>query len=267
MSLETGLKDVHVLITGASGGIGYETALTFHNLGARVTAHYNTSPGPLTKHPDILALQADVRSETDITTLFTTATTHHATPVAILIINHGIWPTTPTAVADMPLAQFRNTLDVNLTGAFLLSRAYLSALRAAPVSTKAIANIVMIGSTAGKHGEAQHADYSASKAALMYGLVPSLKNEIVAMAPRGRVNAVDPGWVATPMAEATLGDRGFVERALSTTALRKVATTRDVARQVVVVASPELSGHVSGANLMVDGGMEGRLLWPPGGQE
>ena len=65
------------------------------------------------------------------------------------------------------------------------------------------------------------------------------------------------------MAEATLQDRAFVQKALATTPLQKVASPKDVARQVAVVASSVLSGHVSGMNFMVDGGMEGRLLFPP----
>jgi hypothetical protein len=63
------------------------------------------------------------------------------------------------------------------------------------------------------------------------------------------------GWVATPMAEETLKDTAFVERALSTTPLQKVATPGDVARQIAVIASPNISGHVNGMNVMVDGGM------------
>jgi NAD(P)-dependent dehydrogenase (short-subunit alcohol dehydrogenase family) len=97
----------------------------------------------------------------------------------------------------------------------------------------------------------------------MYGLTPTLKNEIVSIAPRGRVNSISPGWVATPLAENTLKDTAFVERALATTPLQKVATPKDVAHQVAVIASPVLSGHVNGVNIMVDGGMEGRLLFLP----
>jgi NAD(P)-dependent dehydrogenase (short-subunit alcohol dehydrogenase family) len=97
----------------------------------------------------------------------------------------------------------------------------------------------------------------------MYGLTPTLKNEIVGIAPKGRVNSVNPGWIATPLAENTLKDKAFVERALATTPLQKVGTPPDIARQVAVLASPSLSGHVNGMNLMVDGGMEGRLLFPP----
>lgn len=65
------------------------------------------------------------------------------------------------------------------------------------------------------------------------------------------------------MAQEALKDRGFVERALATTPLQKVAAPGDVARQIAVTASPLLSGHVNGMNVMVDGGMEGRLLFPP----
>lgn len=85
----------------------------------------------------------------------------------------------------------------------------------------------------------------------MYGLTPTLKNEIVSIAPQGRVNSVNPGWVATPLAEKTLEDKKFVERALATTPLQKVGRPADVARQVAVLASPLLSGHVNGVNLQV----------------
>lgn len=83
----------------------------------------------------------------------------------------------------------------------------------------------------------------------MYGLTPTLKNEIVSIAPRARVNSVNPGWVGTPMAQDKLKDKTFVERALATTPLRKVAKTEDVARQVAVVASPTVSGHINGMNV------------------
>lgn len=151
----------------------------------------------------------------------------------------------------MDLSQWKNTLDVDLTGPFLLCKAYLRALRSAPDETKAVASIIFIGSTAGKFGEANHGDYAACKAGFMYGMVPTLKNEIVEIAPRARVNSVNPGWVATPLAEGTLKDKAVVERALATVPLQKVALPEDVARQVAVLSSPRLSGHVNGVNLQV----------------
>lgn len=264
MSLDFGLKDVHVLITGAAGGIGLATVHTFLQLGARVTTHYNSKIGALADlRNDVLPIRADVRDEYQVRWLLERAANQNGGPVSILVVNHGIWPTNDTHIADMQLQQWQNTLAVNLTGPFLLCRAYLQGLKSAPEAVKDTASIIFIGSTAGKFGEANHGDYSATKSALMYGLTPTLKNEIVAIAPRGRVNSVNPGWVATPMAEETLKDRAFVERAIATTPLQKVASPEDVARQVAVIASPVLSGHVNGMNLMVDGGMEGRLLFPP----
>lgn len=80
----------------------------------------------------------------------------------------------------------------------------------------------------------------------MYGLTLSLKNEIVRIAPRGRVNCVAPGWTRTPMAEEALRRPEIVYRALATTPLKKVAQPRDIANQILVLASQTTSGHVTG---------------------
>ena len=94
----------------------------------------------------------------------------------------------------------------------------------------------------------------------MHGLLLSMKNELVRVAPRARVNAVCPGWTESPMTRSTLADPSLVGRITRTMALRKVATPEDVARQIVVLASDELSGHVTGQVVTVAGGMEGRML-------
>jgi NAD(P)-dependent dehydrogenase (short-subunit alcohol dehydrogenase family) len=174
MSIDLGLKDVHVLVTGAAGGIGLETVNTFRQLGARVTAHYNSNIGELASIKDIVSVQADVRDEAGVQTLLDDAAEKNGGPVSILIVNHGIWPTNDAPIADMELDQWSNTLAVNLTGPFLLCRQYLRALRSAPDAVKDTASIIFIGSTAGKFGEAGHGDYAATKSALMYGLTPTV---------------------------------------------------------------------------------------------
>jgi 3-oxoacyl-[acyl-carrier protein] reductase len=88
-----------------------------------------------------------------------------------------------------------------------------------------------------------------------------LKNEIARVAPGGRVNAVAPGWTISPMTRGAL-DPEVVERISRTIALRKVATADDIARAVLVLASDELSGHVTGELVTVAGGMEGRTIHP-----
>ena len=65
------------------------------------------------------------------------------------------------------------------------------------------------------------------------------------------------------MAAETINDDRVRARALASTPLQKVAMPSDIARQVLVLSSPNLSGHVTGVNLQVDGGMEGRCLYPP----
>ncbi|HJZ62436.1 MAG TPA: SDR family oxidoreductase, partial [Miltoncostaeaceae bacterium] len=169
----------------------------------------------------------------------------------------GIWPAEPVPVAAMALERWERTLRVNLTGTFLCCRAFLR-----HVAATGHGSIVLVSSTAALVGEEGHADYAASKAALT-GLMLSLKNEIVRIAPLGRVNMVAPGWVATPMSAGVLDLDAAVARVTATMALRKIATPEDVARQVVVLASDEISGHVTGQVVTVAGGMEGRLLHPP----
>ena len=118
---------------------------------------------------------------------------------------------------------------------------------------------MLVGSTAGLFGEAGHADYAAAKAAIVSGLLPSLKNEVVRIAPRARVNAVCPGWTESPMTRGSL-DEETLKRVTRTMALTKVAQPEDVAAQVVALASDRLSAHVTGQIVTVAGGMEGRLL-------
>ena len=118
---------------------------------------------------------------------------------------------------------------------------------------------MLVGSTAGRFGEAGHADYAAAKAAIQGGLLLSLKNEVARLGPRVRVNAVAPGWTVSPMTRGML-EEDDVRRITRTMPLRKVATPEDVAAQVVVLASERLSGHVTGELVTVAGGMEGRVL-------
>ncbi|PWY99647.1 NAD(P)-binding protein [Testicularia cyperi] len=261
--LDFGLKDVHVLVSGASGGIGIETAKMFLAAGARVTAHYNSAAREIDTTPGLVGIKANVTSESDVKSLFDSAAEKQGSVVQVLIVNHGIWPVEPVSLADMSLDQWRNTHSVNLDGSFLLIREFLSRLRGQPSSILDPVSVCLIGSTAGKFGEHDHGDYASTKAAMMYGLVPTLKNEIVRIAPKARANAVNPGWVYTPLAAETINDDKVRARALASTPLQKVAMPTDIAKQVVILSSPTLSGHVTGVNLQVDGGMEGRCLYPP----
>ena len=197
--------------------------------------------------------QADLTIESDVERLFDDAR-EALGRVDVCAAIAGVWPSEDVPVWNLPLERWEETLRANLTATFLVARGFLR-----EVERNGHGSLVLVGSTAGIFGEAGHADYAAAKSAILGGLLLSLKNEIVRIAPRGRVNAVAPGWTESPMT------RGLVDadrvRALSRTmALRKVAQPEDVAAQVVVLASDVLSGHVSGQVVVVAGGMEGRTV-------
>jgi NAD(P)-dependent dehydrogenase (short-subunit alcohol dehydrogenase family) len=160
----------------------------------------------------------------------------------------------------MTLDQWEKTITVNLTGSFLCAKYFFANLERYKGDT---ASLILIGSTAGFFGEAWYSDYATSKAG-MHGLMMSLKNEITHIAPKGRVNIVNPGWTLTPMAEEALTDKDMVTRILQTIPMRKTGTPQDIGGAILYLASDILSGHVSGQTINVAGGMEGRVLFTPG---
>ena len=254
--METGLAGKRVLVTGGGGGIGSACVRAFAAEGARVAIHYRTSRDraeELAGETGGVALRADLTLESEVDALFEAAE-QELGGLDVCAAVAGIWPRADEPVWQLPLERWEETLRANLTATFLTARGFLRV-----VERTGHGSLVLVGSTAGRFGEAGHADYAAAKAALQTGLLLSLKNEIVRIAPRGRVNAVAPGWTYSPMTRGEL-DPAFVERLSRTMALRKVAQAEDVARAVVVLASDELSGHVTGELVTVAGGMEGRIV-------
>lgn len=256
--METGLRAKGVLVTGASGGIGGACARAFAAEGARVAAHYHRGrdrAAALAAELDgAPAIAADLRDESAVERLFAEARSALGA-IDVCAAVAGVWPSEDVPVWDLPLERWEETLRANLTATFLTARAFLR-----EVARTGHGSLVLVGSTAGLFGEAGHADYAAAKSAVVGGLLLSLKNEVVGVAPRARVNAVCPGWTESPMTRSSLADPDLVARVSRTMALRKVAQPEDVAAQVVILASDELSGHVTGQVVTVAGGMEGRVL-------
>ena len=197
--------------------------------------------------------RGDLRVEDDVARVFAEAR-EAVGRIDVCAAVAGEWPQEDVPVWELPLERWEATLRANLTATFLTARAFLQ-----EVERNGHGSLVLVGSTAGIVGEAGHADYAAAKGALLTGLLLSLKNEIVRVAPLGRVNAVAPGWTESPMTRGHV-DPDAIRRVSRTMALRKVARPEDVARQVVVLASDELSGHVTGQVVTIAGGMEGRTI-------
>jgi 3-oxoacyl-[acyl-carrier protein] reductase len=184
--------------------------------------------------------------------------------VDVCIANAGTWHPDNQRLDQMTPERFRETISVNLLGAAWTARAFLRVLAAAgPRDDGHGASLLFIGSTAGRFGERHHSDYSAAKAGL-YGLVRSLKNEIVQIDPRARINMIEPGWTRTEMARPALSDPAALGRAVRTMPLQQIGTAADIARAAVFLSSPTASQHISGEVLTIAGGMEGRVQWEPG---
>ena len=258
--MDTGLEGKTVVVTGGAGGIGSECVRAFAAEGARLVVHYNTSrtrAEELAAEIGGIAIGADLTDEAAVDSLFTRAR-EELGGVDVCAAVAGVWPRDDEPVWRMSLARWEEVLRANLTATFLTARGFLR-----EVQRSGHGNLVLVGSTAGRFGEAGHSDYAAAKSAIQVGLLLSLKNEIIRIAPGGRVNAVAPGWTYSPMTRGEL-DEELVDRISRTMALRKVALAEDIARAVVVLASDEISGHVTGELVTVAGGMEGRTVHADG---
>jgi len=230
----------HVLVTGASKGIGAATARAFGRLGARVAVHYGSDAAAaarvVAEIGSARAFGADLRSWDAGEHLV--AEVEAVAPLDVVVLNHGIWK--PAAIDAMTERDFDDTLAANLRGF-----ASVAGAAARRMKSRRRGSIVMVSSTAGQRGEARHSHYAASKGAII-SLTKSLASEL---APDGiRVNCVAPGWVRTGMTEAALDDT--VVRAIP---LGFVAEPDDIAGPIAFIAS-DAARFVTGEIFNVNGG-------------
>ncbi len=259
--MDTNLQEENVIVTGASGGIGQAIARSFIAEGAKVVVHYHRnreSAESLVKEfgSNATMIQADLTQDADVKNLFQKASASLG-PISVFVANAGDWPSDHQQVDEVSVERWNQTIANNLTSTFLCMKHFLRHARFEKLTSPAA---VMIGSTAGMVGEAGHCDYAAAKAALIHGLLPSLKNEFSRAIPAARINVVCPGWTMTPMTEKFSDNKEGMIQALQTMSLRKFASPEDIADAVTFLASCR-AGHITGQALTVAGGMEGRVLY------
>jgi 3-oxoacyl-[acyl-carrier protein] reductase len=245
------------LVTGGSRGIGAATVRMFHRAGARVVFSYRSAEAQARAlatdcgGEDLCrAIQQDLNTPEDGSALVSAAAAVFGR-IDCLIVNHGIWPPHEAPIGEMTTEQWRGTLGTNLDSAFGLVRAAVAQMQSQQMlDGMARGHIVLVSSTAGQRGEAFHADYAASKGALI-SLTKSLSSELAEQ--KIYCNCVAPGWVATEMSAAALDDSETSKRVLSSIPLGRAATAEEIAGPILFLCTP-LAGFISGEVFNVNGG-------------
>lgn len=252
------------LITGGSRGIGAETVRLFCAAGARVVFNYRSAR----QAAEALAIECGgaercVALGQELAAVEQgRALVERAASVFgrldCLVVNHGVWPPQDAPIDSMAEQQWRSTLGINLDSVFGLVQAAVAQMKRQPRRAReasdsrlpASGHIVLVSSTAGQRGEAFHADYAASKGALL-SLTKSLSSEL---AREGiYTNCVAPGWVATEMSAAALADPGSRDRIYAGIPLGRVGTAREIAGPILFLCTP-YAGFMSGEIVNVNGG-------------
>jgi 3-oxoacyl-[acyl-carrier protein] reductase len=238
------------LITGATKGIGHAVAVDLAKAGATVLVNYRRDAerakealAAVAEHqPDAALIQGDIADPADVARMFSQIRSDYGRLDAF-VNNAGV--TNDGYAVMMGDAKWRSVIDTNLTGAFLCCRAAGRLM----VRQKSGA-IVAIASTSGINAPAGQANYAASKAGLL-AMVRVLAKELGGYGVR--VNAVIPGFVDTAMTRTM--PQETLSQHLERVPLGRIGQPEDVASVVRFLLSAEGSGYVTGASVVVDGGM------------
>ncbi len=210
-------------------------------------------------------VEGDLTSESSIAGAFEAATAKFGPP-CILIANAGVTDeTTHPRIWEVDVEKYDRVHATNVRGTFLTVKHFLLSVKkhqdSAGTELDNVA-IVVTGSETGVFGQEGHVEYAGGKAGLQYGFVRTVKNEVVRLNSKARINAVAPGWIDTALIGDILDDPKEMWAACqATVALKKIAQPEDVARAMAFLASHRAAGHISGVCLEVTGGMEGRVIW------
>ena len=233
-----------LLLTGANGGIGRETARLFLAHGANLVLTDLDEAGlaGFARELDpggerIATLRMDAASPDDCERAVALAQARFG-GIDFLVPSAGLYQAQP--VAEMSDAQWRQTLSINLDGVFYLVRRAIPALR----ENSAIVNLT---SVAAHRGAYYNAHYSASKGGLL-SLTRSLAREL---GPRNiTVNVVRPGATDTDMNPS---DGPMAPSVLPSLAIGRYGRPEEVAAAVAFLAGPD-AGYITGDGILVDGG-------------
>ena len=242
------LKDKVALVTGASQGIGRETALALCEAGAKVAvaARNDEKLAALVqeitaKGSEALVVKLDVADAEQVKAAFK-AVLEKFGKIDILVNNAAI--TRDGLAMRMKQDDWEAVIRTNLTGAYLCTQQALATMMRARAG-----RIINIASVVAQTGNAGQANYVAAKAGLI-GLTKAIAMEIASR--NVTVNAVAPGFIETPMTDVL--PEKVKEELKTRIPLGRMGTARDVAAAIVFLASNE-AGYITGHTLDVNGGL------------
>jgi 3-oxoacyl-[acyl-carrier protein] reductase len=251
MPVQLDLQDKVAVISGGSRGIGAACVRMFVEAGANVVFNYQKdrqaadelvrSLGPDVCH----SVQADL-SSAESALPFVSAAVERFGRIDALVGNHGVWPAEDVPIDQMSNDQWRRTMAINLDSVFGLVKHSVAQMK----KKKSGGSIVLVSSTSGQRGEAYHADYSATKGAVI-SLVKSLSSELAA--DNIRVNSVAPGWVHTDMTAGVLNDPMTRGPIVSKIPIGRAGTPEEIAGPILFLCT-EHANFITGEIFNVNGG-------------
>ncbi len=236
------------VVTGAAQGIGRRTAEVLAGRGYSVVM-LDIQPAPALAGSTFLRCDVSTEAEVEAAAVAVDARFGRAD---VLVNNAGISFIRPAE--DTDAAGWRRVIDVNLTGPFLLSRAFGRIMLRQRQGA-----IVNVASIAGLAAVADRAAYNASK----HGLIGLTRTLAAEWGGRGvRVNAVCPGWVKTEMDVADQAGGSYTDADIEARVpMARFARPDDIAEAIAFLADPALSGFINGETLRVDGGWLADASW------
>ncbi|XEN35366.1 NAD(P)-dependent dehydrogenase (short-subunit alcohol dehydrogenase family) (plasmid) [Ensifer sp. WSM1721] len=246
---------LNAVVTGGSKGIGYGIAACLLRRGYDVTItgrnHEDLAQAAseLGSLGPVHAVVADSTVEDDVERVMTRFE-DTASPLSLLVNNAGV--ADYKSILKMDIARWRSVVEVNLTGAFLVTQRAARRMRA--TGGGAIVNIASIDA---RGMDGRQSAYGAAKA----GLINLTKTAAVELAPyRIRVNSVSPGWTLTAMVGDHLPDAALraIKDGFARVPMGRLVEIDEIARAVAFLGSNEASG-ITGVDLPVDCGVLANL--------
>ena len=237
------------VVTGGSRGIGGAVTRQLAQAGADVCIGYHSRSADASKAAaEVQAMgrkatthSSDISSP-DGAQSFIAHAVKELGGLDICIHSAGVWPVQDVAIADLDDARWAHTMRQNVDAMFYIARAAARVMHDG-------GRIVLVSSTAGQRGESFHADYGASKGAM----ISFVKSMAIEVASRGiTVNSIAPGWVDTEMCAIPFADGGK-DRITKGIPVGRIASADDIAFPIVCLCF-DGARHITGEIVNVNGG-------------